>query len=141
MYSNIPQKELIQAIDKALQNNNVRTEQKRDVILLINTILKQNCIQHNNLQHKQEKGLSMGAPTSALFAEIFMQFIEHNHIINTLTKHNVLDYHRYVDDILIIYNEDHTDIEDTLKEFNSIHPNIQKKKKKKQIELPRHNHR
>jgi hypothetical protein len=54
-----------------------------------------------------------------------MQYIEHNHIISILTKHNILDYHRYVDDILIIYNEDHTDIEDTLKEFNSIHPNIQ----------------
>jgi hypothetical protein len=51
--------------------------------------------------------------------------MEHNHIIKTLTKHNILDYHRYVDDILIIYNEDYTDIEDTLKEFNSIHPNIQ----------------
>jgi hypothetical protein len=49
----------------------------------------------------------MGAPTSALFAEIFMQHMEHNYIIGTLTKHNILDYPRYVDDILIIYNEDH----------------------------------
>jgi hypothetical protein len=66
----------------------------------------------------------MGAPTSALLAEIFMQHMEHNYIISTLTKHNILDYHRYVGGILIIYNEDHTDIDDTLKEFNSIHPNI-----------------
>jgi hypothetical protein len=66
----------------------------------------------------------MGAPTSALLAEIFMQHMEHNHISSTLTKHNILDYHRYVDDILIIYNEECTDIVDTLKEFNSIHPNI-----------------
>jgi hypothetical protein len=54
-----------------------------------------------------------------------MQYIKHNHIIGTLTKHKILDYHRYVDDILMVYNEDHTDIDDTLKEFNSIHPNIQ----------------
>jgi hypothetical protein len=40
MYSNIPQKELIQVIDNALQNNNVNTEQKHEVILLVNTILK-----------------------------------------------------------------------------------------------------
>jgi hypothetical protein len=69
-------------------------------------------------------GLPMGAPTSALFAEIFIQHIEHNHIISTLTQHNILDYHRYVNGILIIYNEDHTDIENTLKEFNSIRRNI-----------------
>jgi hypothetical protein len=54
-----------------------------------------------------------------------MQYIENNHIIGTLTKHNILDYHRYLDDILIVYNEDHTDIDDTLKELDSIHPSIQ----------------
>jgi hypothetical protein len=62
IYSNIPQKELIQVIGKAIQNNNVNTEQKCEVIVLINTILKQNYIQHNNHQYKQEEGLSMGAP-------------------------------------------------------------------------------
>jgi hypothetical protein len=39
----------------------------------------------------------MGAPASALFAEIFIQYIEHNHIVGTLTKDNILDYYRYVD--------------------------------------------
>jgi hypothetical protein len=67
----------------------------------------------------------MGAPTSAILAEIFLQHQEHKHIINLLQKHNIIDYYRYVDDILIIYNEDNTDIDHTLKDFNSIHPNIQ----------------
>jgi AraC-like DNA-binding protein len=30
-----------------------------------------------------------------------------------------------MDDILIIYNEEHTNIQDTLQDFNNIHPNIQ----------------
>jgi nucleoside-specific outer membrane channel protein Tsx len=67
----------------------------------------------------------MGAPTSAILAEIFMQHHEHNHIVNILQKHNIIDYYRYVDDILIVYNEDNTNIDNTLIEFNSIHPNIQ----------------
>jgi hypothetical protein len=71
------------------------------------------------------EGELVNAAGVAILAEIFMQHMEHNYIISILTKHNILDYHRYVDDILIIYNEDHTDIDDTLKEFNSIHPNIQ----------------
>jgi hypothetical protein len=64
----------------------------------------------------------MGAPTSAMLAEIFIQYLEHNGIINILKEHHITDYCRYVDDILIIYNEDYTNIDDTLKEFNSIHP-------------------
>jgi hypothetical protein len=67
----------------------------------------------------------MGAPTSAILAEIFIQHLEHNDIIKILQKYHIIDYYRYVDDILIIYNEDHTNTEDTLNEFNSIHPNIQ----------------
>jgi hypothetical protein len=38
--------------------------------------------------------------------------------------HQIIDYYRYIDDILIIYNSHETDIENTLYEFNNIHPNI-----------------
>jgi hypothetical protein len=38
----------------------------------------------------------MGAPTSAILAEIFMQHHEHNYIINILQKHHIIDYYRYV---------------------------------------------
>jgi hypothetical protein len=82
-------------------------------------------MQHNNHQYKQDKGLAMRAPTSALLTEIFIQLLEHNHIINILKKHSKIYYYRYVDDILLRYNEDFTNTDDTLNEFNSIHPNIQ----------------
>jgi hypothetical protein len=67
----------------------------------------------------------MGAPTSAILAEIFLQYLEHTKIIDILQSHNIIDYYRYVDDILIVYNESNTNINNTLIEFNSIHPNIQ----------------
>jgi hypothetical protein len=51
--------------------------------------------------------------------------LEHNYIIDILAKHHIQDYHRYVDDILLIYNEDITNINNTLEQFNQIHPNIQ----------------
>jgi hypothetical protein len=66
----------------------------------------------------------MGARTSAIFADIFIQHLEHNLIINILKKYHIIDYLRYVD-ILIIYNEDIANIDDTLAEFNQIHPKIQ----------------
>jgi hypothetical protein len=45
----------------------------------------------------------MGAPTSAILAEIFIQYIEHSHIINILQRHHII-ITDYV--VLIVYNED-----------------------------------
>jgi hypothetical protein len=67
----------------------------------------------------------MGAPTSAIPVEIFIQHLEHNYIVNILQRHHIIDYYRYVNDTLIICIEDYTNTEDKLTEFNSIHPNIQ----------------
>jgi hypothetical protein len=66
----------------------------------------------------------MGAPTSAIFAEIYLQYIEHTIIYKILQKHNIIGYHKYVDDILIIYNTETTNIQNTLDEFNQIHPKL-----------------
>jgi hypothetical protein len=60
----------------------------------------------------------MGAPTSAILVETFIQHLEHTII------YQIIDYYRYVDDVLIIYNEEYTNIENTLDEFNGIHPKI-----------------
>jgi hypothetical protein len=67
----------------------------------------------------------MGAPTSPLLAEIFIKHLEQTKIINILKTYHIIDYCRYVDDILIVYNKDITNIENTLIDFNSIHPNMQ----------------
>jgi hypothetical protein len=41
-----------------------------------------------------------------------------------LRRHKILDYYRYVDDILIIYGEQETNIINTLGDFNTIHPKL-----------------
>jgi phosphomevalonate kinase len=46
-------------------------------------------------------------------------------IIITLRKNHIIDYFRYFDSLLIIYNKDTTNIENTLADLNSIHPYIQ----------------
>jgi hypothetical protein len=66
----------------------------------------------------------MGAPSSALLSEIFLQYIEENHIINILINNNILGYFQYVNDILIIYDHVTTKIDTLLDEFNQIHPNL-----------------
>jgi hypothetical protein len=60
----------------------------------------------------------MGAPFSPILAETYIQNIEHNIIISILQNYKILGYYRYVDDILLVYNKQITDIKNTLKQFN-----------------------
>jgi hypothetical protein len=41
-------------------------------------ILNQNYFYHDKKYYEQTNGLTMRAPTFALFADIFLQYIEHN---------------------------------------------------------------
>ena len=66
----------------------------------------------------------MGAPTSSVFSEIYLQYLENTALSDILIQHNVLGYFRYVDDILIIYKEDHTDIHHVLNLFNNASPTL-----------------
>jgi hypothetical protein len=63
----------------------------------------------------------MGAPTSSLLSEVFLQNLEHKRICKILV---VVAYFRYVDDILIVYDNQETDITHMLSLFNNLHPNL-----------------
>jgi hypothetical protein len=65
----------------------------------------------------------MAAPSSAIFSETYLQYIGHNHIIDLLIKHQIISYHRYVDDMF--YNTHHTNIDSALTDFNNILRKIQ----------------
>jgi hypothetical protein len=54
------------------------------------------------------------ASTSAIFSDLYLQHLEHNEIHNILIKYNILGYFMYVDDILILYENTHTDIDHML---------------------------
>jgi hypothetical protein len=66
----------------------------------------------------------MGVPTSGILAEIFLQHLEKHHILNVSDKHKIIKYFTYVDDILIIYDTNHSDMQNVLKDFNTIHPKL-----------------
>jgi nucleoside-specific outer membrane channel protein Tsx len=105
-------------------NNHTSKKEKEEILNILNMILEQNYLQNNNQFYKQNEGLAMGAPTSSTLAEIFIQHLEHTIIYKILQKHQIVDYYRYIDDILIICNEHHTNIDNTSDEFNKIHPKI-----------------
>jgi hypothetical protein len=50
--------------------------------------------------------------------------MEHTQMYPILRKQEIVAYYRYVDDILIIYDQRKTNIDDTLQEFNKLQPTI-----------------
>jgi len=67
----------------------------------------------------------MVAPTFSVLSEIHLQFIEHTRIYTVLLQNNILGYFRYVDDILIVFDPNHSNIIEFINYFNSLHPKLQ----------------
>jgi len=86
-------------------------------------IIKQNYFTNNKSIVIQNGGLAMGAPSSSITAEIFLQDTEHSHLACLSKMHNIVNYFRYVDDILVIFYPNHTNIQAILDDFNTITPN------------------
>ena len=66
----------------------------------------------------------MGSPISSTIAEIRIQFLEELDIKQWLVSRQTLYYKRYVDDILIIYNQNKTNEQDILNHANNIDKHI-----------------
>jgi hypothetical protein len=67
----------------------------------------------------------MGAPTSSIFSEIYLQHLEHTTVINILIHFKLVGYFRYVSDILFIYDMQQTNRHEVLDHFNEINPKLQ----------------
>ena len=76
MYSNIPITKLIKIIEIMCKQNDLNIEIKNEIIKMCNILTKQNCFQYKDLQYIQEDGIAMGAPTSSIFSEIYLQYLE-----------------------------------------------------------------
>ena len=66
----------------------------------------------------------MGAPTFSILSEVYLQHLESTKIFYILRNHQLIGYFKFVDDILIIYKDNLTNIEETLRLFNSISPTL-----------------
>jgi hypothetical protein len=120
MYTNIPKHELLSIIYTACNNDLVEDSLKRDIINLSKTITNQNYFQFQDMTYRQQEGLAMGAPTSSIFSEFYLHYQENSRIYDLLRNHNIAGYFCYVDDILIVYNESTTNIEDLLHCFTTV---------------------
>jgi len=57
-------------------------------------------------------------------SELFLQQMEHQHLAHLSNKHKIVNYLCYIDDILVIFYSNHTNIQTVLADFNAIHPGL-----------------
>jgi hypothetical protein len=123
MYTNIPTEE-ISVLSHAMKAQSIDSELSRHIISLVQITLNQNYFQHRNEIFQQKDGLAMGASTSSILSEVYLQNLEHNNIFSILMEQKIVAYFRYVDDILIVYDSNRTNISHTLDSFNMLHPKL-----------------
>jgi hypothetical protein len=119
MYTNIPTSKLSKILQLLCTQNGSTSTFTRDITKLTHLLLRQNYFSFHDTIFLQTQGLAMGAPTSSIFSELFLQYIEHTTLYDILIHYNILGYFWYVDDILIVYNTSLTDIDTVLNSFNT----------------------
>jgi hypothetical protein len=103
LFVNIPINEVTQIIHNSLGR---QTQQNTtiQIIKLTKTVLSQNYFTFQNKIYHTNKGVALGSPISNIIAEIFLQHYENTYIKQALDTQHIQYYTRYVDDILIIYD-------------------------------------
>jgi len=104
MFSHIPVKELLDIIEITCRNNTLEPTVIQEILQITNLITAQNYFKFQDKTFLQTDGLAMGAPTSSVLPELYIQYLENTTILDILCKFKILGHFRYVDDILIVYN-------------------------------------
>ena len=76
LYRNIPQKEGLEAIRKALDKREDQTISTDSLILLAECVLKKDVFEHNIRYFKQLQGTAIGTKFAPQYAILFMDYLE-----------------------------------------------------------------
>jgi hypothetical protein len=98
IHTNIPTQQLTSVLSIIVDLNLIDNAINKELLPLHDIIIKLLFIQWKIFQQKE--GLAMGAPSSALLPEIYLQHIECNFVTTLATECNFSGYFQYVDHIL-----------------------------------------
>jgi hypothetical protein len=112
IYSNIPITETIRILEDIMEHNLINSQIKEEFLTSYDIITKQYYFIINNNIIVQNDKLIVGAPSSILLSEVYLQHLENSHIAYLAQKHRIIRVKSflYVDDILLIFDPNHTDI-------------------------------
>jgi hypothetical protein len=87
-----------------LKHKPIDPQTQRELLNWYEVITKQNYFTNNKNIVVQNYGLAMGAPSSSIIAEIFLQHTEQLHLASLTSKRSIVNYFYNVDDILLIFD-------------------------------------
>ena len=125
LYSSILVKMTRTILTDMLKHELVTPQSQQEILKWYDIITKENYFAHNKDTVIHYDSLTMGAPSSGLIAEIFLQHTEHIHLAHLTHKHRIINYCRNVDNVLLIFDYNHTSIQMILDDFNSLHQKLQ----------------
>jgi hypothetical protein len=124
MYTNISVEELLDNTDAQFRQNNIDIHTRYEIVWCCDAVLKQNYFLKGNTLYMQNDDLAMGSPTSSLFSKIYLQSLEYSKIVDILTRHHIIGYLRYINDILMMFQSEKMDIHKVLEDCNNINSKL-----------------
>lgn len=92
LYSSIPVKETKTILASILTQNLIVPQIQQELLMWFDIITRQNYFTRKKQIVVQYDGLAMGAPSSGLIADIFLQHIEHSHLTHLTHKHKIFTH-------------------------------------------------
>lgn len=122
LYLNIPQDEGTDASLDMLTSTNNLPLPKEHLRQLFDFVLKENIFIFDDRTFKQIQGTAMGTKMAPSYANIFMHTLEHKFIQEQTIKPFL--WKRYIDDILMIWTSNTSQLQNFLQKLNSFHKTI-----------------
>ena len=120
LYTNIPNKEGIEAVETILKRRNIGT---RIISTFLRLVLTLNNFVFNSQNYLQIKGCSMGTKCAPSYANIFMGMFEERYIYPLIEKISNF-YLRFIDDIFLIWTGTTDQLMKFKQQINEVHPSI-----------------
>ena len=125
LYTNIDNKDGMEAVKKAFENNPNEKRPDRQILKLLEICLKHNDFKFNDEWFLQVGGTAMGKKFAPNYANLFLAQWEQEALAKCPKKPT--SYFRYLDDIFIIWPHSRQDFDQFFKILNTHHPNIKLK--------------
>ena len=122
LYTSIPNKEGIEAVQAVLEDAN-RQPEIPTIIELLKLVLTLNNFSFNSTNYLQVKGCAMGTICAPTYANLFMGRFEHDKIY-PLIENLCHVYLRYIDDIFMTWAGSTEEFNQFMEKLNSCHPSI-----------------
>lgn len=124
LYTNIPHRDGVESCIETLyndQDNKLKLKDPKAMKALIHNTLTNNIFEFNNKYYTQIQGTAMGTSMAPAYANIYLGNKEEKYLEKTKLKPNMLSFKRYLDDILIIYDNEDESLPKMLEELKELY--------------------